>query len=83
MLLDGWRWRQERDRERTAWVIASLLSPYRKENGDPVSQADILGHSPEAEANELAQFIGAPPAAGDAAYEDVMAHQRRIRESHA
>lgn len=81
-LADGYRWREERTYERMAWMTALLLQPWCE---NKITPADLLGKSgasPEAEANEFAHAIGLPtPAAGDAAYEDLMAHQRRIREA--
>ncbi len=80
-LIEGWKAREEHRNERLAVHAAWLLSPYPKEGGDRVTPAELLGR-PSADtaaqqAEDLATFIGAP---SSVAYEDVMAHQQRIRE---
>lgn len=39
-LLGGWQWRQEREWERAAWMVAYLLRPWSKH---PIKPADLLG----------------------------------------
>ncbi len=38
-LLDGWKWRTEREWERAAWMVAYLLQPWSKR---PLKPADLL-----------------------------------------
>ena len=52
--MDGWRWREERDRQRDAWLLANLLQPHSKKRLKP---SMFLGTPEDKDHAELWQRI--------------------------
>ena len=48
-MVEGWKWREDREWERAAWMVALLLRPYTKQ---PLKVTDLLPQPVDADAPE-------------------------------
>ena len=56
--MDGWKWREDRQWERAAWMVAYLLQPWSKR---PIRPAELLGHDAPEQPTTFKEWVDMMP----------------------